>query len=367
MKIISLIIAEKDKEYIDLLKKYIRETKYSSMFYIKTFSNKENLEEYLQKQLCIDILLTIQEFVSNINKDKKIYSTILLTSIERKEEDCDLPLIYKYQPLNHLIIKILQIYNKSSCNKNLKFSSDNKVKIITFCSTSGGNGKTTVAINLANNLILKDKKVLYLNLELFSSISTFFPVSGSNDMSKINYYIKTNTKDLQNKIFELIKCDDETKIEYLEPFLNPYEILDVTNNDMNILIDSIKNFNLYDYILVDLEIGKNNFFASIMSKSDYIIWLFVDNIKDINKNKIFIDSLKFLFKEDLEEIQLKNLFILNKYIEGSVHNNLANCNFNVFGQLPYIQEWKVVSDKRQILNNLKFNSKLNQLFVGMLE
>lgn len=367
MERITLIIAEKEREYIDLFMKYVRETEYIRKFNIKTFSSKENLEGFFKRQKKTDILLTIPEFITGNLEVGKIEVTILLSEKNKIDENENLPVLFKYQPLNQILSKILSIYTENCENGKLRIIGDNKVNVITVCSASGGNGKTTVAINLASKIALRDKKVLYLNLEFFNSTGIFFPLKGSDDLSRILYYLKTDSNDLVNKIDELKNYDLESKIEYFEPFSNSYELFDLTREDLKILIDSIEKLGRYDYLIIDLDILKSDFFVSAFTRSDNIIWLVLDNIQDLHKTKLFKDNLIFLLDDRYEEVSEKILFTMNKFLGRNVQNDLSKYEINLFGYLPYISEWKVVTDKNQLLNNLLFNSKLDKLFINLFK
>lgn len=364
MQRITLVLADKDVEYIELFKRYIRQTEYEKKFIIKSFSSKENLEQYLLSENDCEILLIDSKLSLDNLLLFNINSIILLSETDIISEKLHLPVIYKYQPLNKLISQILGLYLETFKGKEI--IDGYNTKVISIYSASGGSGKTTTAVNIAKQLTLRDNKVFYLNFELITSVEVFFSNSGSYDLSKILYYLKNNPSMVVSKIESFKEYDIDTKVDYLEPFVNPIEIFDLTYDDVKILIESIKKLGVYNYIIIDLDISLQEYVLGALTESDYVIWLVIDDIQSILKTKTAKKILENLLKEQYLTLISKIRIVLNKYLETGTQNDFSNADIDLFSYLPYIPDWKVITSKNQLLFNDLFINKIDNLLQSVL-
>lgn len=356
---LSLIIMDKNLEYIELFTRYVRETEYENKFIIKSFSEVEYLEKHIKANSSIDILLVDTNYLLDIHSLKKIKLIIALseTSIVegKKQYDC----IYKFQPLNKLVSKVLSLYLEK-CNDWFNINEDNKTKVISVFSACGGSGKTTLAVNMAKQMAARNKKVFYLNLESINATEVFFTSSKSYDLSKIFFYLKNNPEVIASKIELYKKYSTDISVDYIDSFVNSNELHDMSKNDIKVLLDSIKKLQIYDYIILDLETSLQDYVISSLAESKLIFWILLDDIQSIHKTKNVIKVLKSNLDED-EYIDFKKKisFILNKCSNKCIQNDFSKEDINISGYLPYVEEWTAITNKNQILNNYIFLNKLN--------
>ncbi|MGD9677848.1 MAG: AAA family ATPase [Vulcanibacillus sp.] len=361
----NLVIADKDIEYIELFKRYVRETEYEKKFTIKSFSTKENVEQYLLNQSNIEIILIDIQLLSDNLALNNVKTIILLSEKDRIDKEWQYPVVYKYQPLNRLISQVLGLFLETK-EENKKINNDYKTKVLSIYSATGGSGKTTLAVNTAKRLSLKGNKVFYLTLGLITSVEVFFPSSGTYDFSKILYYLKNNNNQVVSKIEMLKKYDVETKVDYLESFVNAEEIFDLTIEDVKLLIESIKLLEIYNYIIIDLEVSLHEYVIGALKESEYIIWLILDDIQSIEKTKVTMNILENFLNENYETLAEKIVFIHNKKLGTDMQNNFSGTGIDLFGYLPYIPEWKIITSKNQLLTNNLFNSKIDDLLISVI-
>ena len=362
----NLVIADRDIEYIELFKRYVRETEYDKKFAIKSFSTKENLEQYLHSETMTEILLIDIQLLSDNLLFNNVNTTILLSEKDIIDKEWKYPLVYKYQPLNKLLSQVLGLFLETK-EESKKINNDYKTKVLSIYSATGGSGKTTLAVNTAKRLSLKGNKVFYLNLGLITSEEIFFSNSGTYDFSKILYYLKNNPKQVVSKIEMLKKYDVETKADYIESFVNANEIFDLRIEDVKLLIESIKLLDIYNYIIIDLEVSLQEYVIGALKESDYIIWLILDDIQSIHKTTVTMNILKNLLNENYEVLAKKIVFIHNKHLETDIGNNFSGIGIDLFGYLPYIPEWKIITSKNQLLSNNLFNSKIDDLLISVID
>src|SRR5690606_12679878 len=81
-----------------------------------------------------------------------------------------LPIVYKYQSVNSLLSDVLQHYERHSGIRAKRLAVEDKsTRFIGVYSASGGTGKTTIAVGLAELLAAAGKRVFYLNMESMPS------------------------------------------------------------------------------------------------------------------------------------------------------------------------------------------------------
>ncbi|WP_033842810.1 AAA family ATPase [Geobacillus icigianus] len=145
------------------------------------------------------IVLIVEEFISfsNDSNDESVH------------------VLYKYTPYTLITKKILSLkfdFNEKSldtASRELTHSL-NKMRKIVFYSPKGGVGKTTLAVNSALQLALKDKKVLLAYLSIFGSISSVFNLPRNKNLAEAigileqqTYSLETLEKAILDSIIEV--------------------------------------------------------------------------------------------------------------------------------------------------------------------
>ena len=189
-----------------------------------------------------------------------------------------------------------------------------KGKIIFVTSVKGGTGKTNFLLNLAGTYSNMNKKVLILDLDLYSST--------------INFSLNLETdKDL----FKLV--DDLNNNNFSD--INPRSSNKINVNYIDIIIGKVKN--TYDVILIDSNYFLNDINLNTMDQSDMILYIInnepicIKNMK--NMITIFKNIKKTNYKIILNNSSNKNKnyytncdinFILDKTIDYIIPSNLFN-------------------------------------------
>lgn len=365
MKKINLVIADNNLEYIEYLLSYIRESEYAESFNIKIFSKRENLIAFLQTDSNLDILLVTSGLLPpNIVFANTIIIQLLdnlLINIETTYHS-----IYKYQPLNSLFSQIVAIFVEIHGQSLKKIDQNRKKSVISVYSSTGGAGKSTIALNLAHEAALREKKVFYLNLEWISSTSSFFSMNNTYDFSKVIYYLKSNRAQLNSKLPGLKRYDQVTKIGYFEPVLNPNELLDLTVEDIQVLVDALLEVEGYDMVVLDLDATLNDYIIGAFNCSNKIIWTLLDNPVYLHKTELLINQLKQLFQNRYTAYEQKLLFIFNRYL-GSISNDFSYLNISISPSLhlPYVPEWKFINDIDQLYTSEQFNQQILKLYSAL--
>ena len=227
-------------------------------------------------------------------------------------------------------------------------------KIITISSVKGGVGKTTMTLNLAGIYCELNKRVLIIDLDLYSGgiaaslnvknkkdIYTMIDSMANNRFTELKKYVTT-----YNKNIDVLACPkdprmgakvsgryipvifDLAKKEYDVVLVDTYHILDEIN--LTALDYSYMTLFIITNDIVDLKNMKS--FISIFKDTDkknYLILL--NNSRDIGKDYLSLYDIRTIIKNNIDYTLSKNYYIKNidKYtISGEILT--LNNSINLF-------------------------------------
>lgn len=227
-------------------------------------------------------------------------------------------------------------------------------KIITISSVKGGVGKTTMTLNLAGIYCELNKRVLIIDLDLYSGgiaaslnvknkkdIYTMIDSMANNRFTELKKYVTTYNKDI-----DVLACPkdprmgakvsgryipvifDLAKKEYDVVLVDTYHILDEIN--LTALDYSYMTLFIITNDIVDLKNMKS--LISIFKDTDkknYLILL--NNSRDIGKDYLSLYDIRTIIKNNIDYTLSKNYYIKNidKYtISGEILT--LNNSINLF-------------------------------------
>lgn len=227
-------------------------------------------------------------------------------------------------------------------------------KIITISSVKGGVGKTTMTLNLAGIYCELNKRVLIIDLDLYSGgiaaslnvknkkdIYTMIDSMANNRFTELKKYVTT-----YNKNIDVVACPkdprmgakvsgryipvifDLAKKEYDVVLVDTYHILDEIN--LTALDYSYMTLFIITNDIVDLKNMKS--LISIFKDTDkknYLILL--NNSRDIGKDYLSLYDIRTIIKNNIDYTLSKNYYIKNidKYtISGEILT--LNNSINLF-------------------------------------
>lgn len=239
----------------------------------------------------------------------------------------------------------------------------NRGKVITVTSVKGGVGKTIFVLSLAAQYKKQNKKVLIVDMDLFSGdIETLL-----NKESKKDVYILS--EDIINNNFYdvdsyITKYDDN--IDFIAAPKDPRHASKTTGNFLNLLFTRVGS--RYDVILVDTNHFLNEINLVTFDNSNEIIYLMNNNCVNLKNMRTMISILddmhmsnykvilyeardksrgllkkfdiKTMIKDDIDYIINSDFYIkdLDKYIIddnviGAINKYIRNSNAKVFDKI----------------------------------
>jgi len=145
---------------------------------------------------------------------------------------------------------ISESYRQFRINLKLSGTGDSK-KILLITSGKAGEGKTSVATNMAATLIAEDRKVLLIDTNFRKpSTTTLFPLAEAEESAEHPDYGLSNYLMNQCRPEDIIRTSGIAGLDIIDsgPLpSNPAEILD--NSNMGQLLDQCRR--IYDYVVID--------------------------------------------------------------------------------------------------------------------
>jgi septum site-determining protein MinD len=168
-------------------------------------------------------------------------------------------------------------------------------KTLVFFSTKGGVGKTTICLNTAVSLSLKEKKVLLLDLDLGAPL----------DMAKMaNIKPKRTLADLISNIREKIKKDkDKLKdffisinsyLDFLPSASSIRSAIHIKPKDVSSLLEIFQELD-YDFIIIDGGKYLTDILIKIFDHSNLLFLVVTPDILSVYQTEWILDTLQSLY------------------------------------------------------------------------
>ena len=240
----------------------------------------------------------------------------------------------------------------------------NKAKVFTITSVKGGVGKTTTVLNLAGIYSRLEKRVLIIDLDLYSGdVASLLNINYNNDI--YNLY-----EDMSNNKFD--NLDDyvtsyNNNIKVIPAPKDPRFARKISSKILNLIL--YKASMKYDVILIDTNhiLTDINLFA--LDFSDQILYLINNDSMNLKNMKsvvsILTDMNKTNYKIILNESNVKDKNYYNKYDIKNIINKNVNyiipSNFFIKNIDKHIIEGNILTLNDNIYKKYKGAMKIYNL------
>lgn len=238
---VRILIALSDNDYLERLSRVMSE-KYANLLEITVCSGEDSLRRLLQHDR-EDVALVDPELASSLDMDAVRMPILLwdgMTDISAMDKS--LRIIKKYQRVSSIIAAVLEHYSTLPNNDPVL---EDGAEIITVWSPAGGCGKTTVAMAYAAQAASGGGKVIYLDLEPFSSVDVYFPAGGKS-ISSVFERLDANPELLLQSVQQK---DSGSGICYFSKPDNYDDINELTADDLKTLVNACAQ--ICDTLVVD--------------------------------------------------------------------------------------------------------------------
>lgn len=349
---IKVSIVESDKNYLERIIDAIS-VKYADKLDVYAYTSLEELKN--DEKEYADVYLISDRYVFERREFSE--KSILIYFVESKviERVRGERAISKYQKPDDIYKEIFDLYAENAGIVVKESHSESNTQIYVFASATGGCGKTTLAVSTAYKMAMKGKKVLFASLEVFGSTDVFFERSKTGDLGNIIYNIKSKKNNISMKAESMI-VQDFSGISYISSAENPYDIVSMTKEDMEIFINEIVALNRYEYIILDTDIGLGELLAEVLYAATKIVYITENNKSSEYKQNIFLRTMHLYEHRDSKPIISKIVKIINKSKKGQKSVNSSD-EVICIGDVEF-----TVAEEGQLIEILSKSQALEKLF-----
>lgn len=316
---IRIIIADPDGRYVDKVTEYINSS-HSSQVRVSSFTRFELLETYLSSSgEQIDILAVHSTFLNRFPESPAGVKLIVeLSDSTIANRDKRYRSLSKFQPGDRIVEQMLNFFFEDNDVLPGNETGSASTKLISVYSAAGGAGKTSLAFGLSVQLGMKGCAVLYLSFESICSAAATLSHSCNDGFTHVLLCLKEDPDLLPAKIGTYKIRDNSYGIEYLAPPDCFMELVELTKNDLTLILEKLKGMSSYDFVIIDMDSKADDKTLAVLESSDAVIFLTTSDRMSAYKSEVFLQQLR-----RTEPAILKKLVpVLNKYC-GS--NDLNHC------------------------------------------
>lgn len=280
---IRLVILEQDEIARRRLKAAL-ERKYADAFELYGFSDRDAALQKVCGKDRIDILLAGEEFGVEESEVPARTAVVWLTEFAADLQGSHYA-VERYQKTSLIYQKLVEISNEHGAQAVQR--DETKAMVIAFGSASGGVGSSTMAAACAVHFAGKGKRVLYLNLETFSSAELFFDnkgekLAGMTDViSALSMTSKPAMAALPGKLEKWVLQDPASGVFYYAKAENAVNMSELTGEAVIQLLELLSE--KYDYIILDADFGVDQKTLTIYKQAHSI--MLVSDGSDVSNKK----------------------------------------------------------------------------------
>lgn len=219
------------------------------------------------------------------------------------DEECE---VGKYQCADEIIREIFEVYIDKTKENVMRSMRKDRARLVAVYSPIHRLGKTTFAIALGKECA-KKKRVLYLNLEEYASLTG---EEGLN-LGDILYYMKQGNGNLGIRLQAAVRKSEE--LDYLMPIPISQDLKEVSEKEWEMLLKELVENSTYEVVILDVGESLQGLFG-ILERCDRIympvledhisqnkLRKYDENVKQLNLEKIGRMTCRFVMPEQVEE------------------------------------------------------------------
>lgn len=300
MKVCILVCSE-NQYFVDCFSSYIMEHGKAG-FEFAFFTEKEAAVSYLSSRV-IDLILADELFFHEYEISGKCVPICISNQTKLSKEGFLQELNIYQRGVD--ILGDLQKIAAVMTNKKERSTANKEHKVITFYSPQGGAGKTSLAYICAL-LYAQDKTGIYLNMEEFGYTDHLYQTEFETEMEEVIFAIKDH-RDISASLSNILK-KDKRNVTVLPIVKNISDFIEMTAEDIQILIKKIFEIVGSGCLFLDLSGGLSERNRALLEFSDMIFWVFQDDVCGRGK----MDRMKN--DESMREISYydRSYFVINK-------------------------------------------------------
>lgn len=328
---IRLGILSDDLRYVNRIMEFFN-TNYAEQLELFAFS----AESALQQHICsnrLDMLLADKALLSGAFRLPASVVLAYFSDSPDVEKIEDTPVVCKYQKADLIYKDVLGIfaeYGKSI--EDYRFRSADQKILVCFVGVSGGAGASTAAVACGMHFAGQGKRAVYIDFERAGSAAAMLQAENSQSLSEALYAAKRGHGNLQLKM-ESILQQDQSGLQFYNPFRSVLDAEEMTADDLQTMIDSIKGTQNAEYLIFDMDAGMGEKNRLLMDQCDLLV--LVQNDSEISQKKMqsYLQAFSDLDRSGDADLLIKTAVFYNGFAPGQTPPQPAE-EIKVLGSCP---------------------------------
>ncbi|MEW9104756.1 ParA family protein [Paenibacillus sp.] len=363
------MIAHPQKRILDGYTDYWKQSMYYESMNLRVFTQSDTLGHYLRLKPGLHVLVAEPDLLRTLSKEDVKGIIVVALSIEQSAQalaiDFPCHLQNPYQPIPQLLQSIIEYCQSEDINEE-PWRGNRTCRIVGISSTSGGIGKTTMALHLAAIAVKSGLRPFLLNIDPIQEYSVFLQgmddqTEGRIPLAQLFYYLK---KAGEGHVSESLFIESSMlTIPMLGArMLHPVQLAEewkwLDASLLRSLLTALQDSGQYDLIIVE---GAyiHPAFEAVWDMADQVVWLLLDDMAYLQKTRILLQQWESAEETVLRQRMKRIRVVLNRYM-GSMQNAWQHREAGISGYLPYIPAWKQIYRFDQWLQSSVFRSTLEE-------
>lgn len=265
---------------------------------LQLFTSYEILKNYVVEHK-VNLLILDSDHDKDLEFLYNIIDQIIYFHDEEPEENLD-NIIFKYQSMEEIINRILQVQNRGLPNVA---TVEKDTKIITIYGPAYYMSQMAFAIGLAM-AYQKKYSTLYLNFHPYLDLSYFTNQSNNKSLSDIFFYLKQNNSNLFQKIESTVNSNQY--MNYINSMDHNQDIFDLTKGELLRLMEVFQGQDRFKIIIIEVA-GSFQGLPTLLAHSDLIIVPKYPLLWASRKTTMFYEQLNsfcFDYSNRIREVEL---------------------------------------------------------------
>lgn len=242
-----IAICDKETVFVQILAQYLRR-KYKASLEVEAFDNINSLREMLQNKK-IDLCLLGEGMADSYTMQtlaEQIDHVLFLSTKRRKD------MVFKYQSVEHVVGELLELCMEREIylfEEKVLLARRRDVKIMAFYAPARHLLQSTIALTMGQ-MLAKEQKVLYLNLEPYSAFEYLLQRKYEHDLMDILFFLKEDRENFRQRMESML--ERVGMLEYIPPVFCYPDMEEIESNLWHRLLQRIVEEMDYEVILLDL-------------------------------------------------------------------------------------------------------------------
>ncbi len=314
-------VCDKETVFVQILAQYLCR-KYKANLEVEAFDNVEKLIK-TAKEKKIDLCLLGEGMADSfaLQTIVELSQHVIFLACKRKKD-----MVFKYQSVEHVVGELLTLCLEKEIylfEEKTLLSRRKDVKIIAFYAPAKHLLQSTIAMTMGQ-MLAKEKKVLYLNLEPNSGFEYLLQKKYEHDLMDILFFLKEDRENFRQRMESML--ERVGMLEYIPPVFCYPDMEEVESPLWHKLLQRIVDEMEYEVIILDLTEHTRGL-LSLLELCDEIYTCLPDNSLSLARAKQYEKTLLHMKKKSILEKTKKSIVPvfhdIPMTIAGTTHGELV--------------------------------------------